>query len=53
MSEQTLPVEELTIKWHMAHDDDNLIKFEGRENPYEITDAVKEFIKEKKYFSNS
>lgn len=47
MAEQTLEVVELTIKWHMVPDDDNLIKFEGRDNPYEMTDAVKEFIKSK------
>jgi len=47
MAEQTLEEIELTIKWHMVPDDDNLIKFEGREDPYEMTDAVKEFIKSK------
>jgi len=47
MAEQTLEQVELTIKWHMVPDDDNIIKFIEREETYEITDAVKEFIKSK------
>jgi len=47
MSEQTLEEVELTIKWHMMDDNDNVIKFQDREVTYEVTDAVKEFIKNK------
>jgi len=47
MAEQTLEQVELTIKWHMVPDDDNVIKFTEREETYEMTDAVKQFIKDK------
>lgn len=47
MAEQTLEQIELTIKWHMVPDDDNVIKFNEREETYEMTDAVKQFIKDK------
>jgi len=45
MTEQTLPVTEETIKWHMITDDDNIIKFVGKDETFEVTDAVKEFMK--------
>lgn len=47
MSKNTLEKVELTIKWHMMDDDDKVIKFEDREVTYEVTNAVKEFIKSK------
>ena len=47
MAEQTLEQAELTIKWHMVPDDDNVIKFTEREETYEMSDAVKQFIKDK------